>query len=191
MSDFGLEDEIPLRISVLSHPDSQTTQLIHLLQRKYPKQSSFENISVISANLFTLRWNLLNNKIKMILIQPVSKYFTDKLHKRFYQTSSAVILFSDYDSEVAAKVFYQNYRRTVGLTNPVVFVELIDDSRRIIINEPETLDNLPNEAYYSIKTNDVHSFKGILESLASKCYKETLANDPTHSSRQIFRVTSK
>ncbi len=83
-----------------------------------------------------------------------------------------MILFSDHDSQVAAKVFYQNYRRTAGLTNPVVFVEIINDSNRAIINEPETLENLPNEAYYGIKNNDMNSFQAVLEFLVQRCYKK-------------------
>lgn len=172
MSEFALEEEPFLRISVLSHPDGYTSQLIQKMVKKYPKQSTYEKISVISANISTFRWHILNNQVKVILIQPISQYFTDKLHNRFYKSSCAMILFSDHDSQVAAKVFYQNYRRTAGLTNPVVFVEIINDSNRAIINEPETLENLPNEAYYGIKNNDMNSFQAVLEFLVQRCYKK-------------------
>lgn len=174
MSEFGLMDELSLRISVLSHPDSQTTQFIQNLTKRFPQHSTYENISVISANISSFKMQILNNEVKIILIQPVSQYFTDKLHNRFYKSSGAMILFSDHDSEVAAKVFYQNYRRTVGLTNPVAFIEIINDSNRILLNEPEKLEDLPNEVYYGIKTNDVNSFQRIIEFLAHKCYKEII-----------------
>ncbi|UCG01879.1 MAG: hypothetical protein JSW11_20025 [Candidatus Heimdallarchaeota archaeon] len=172
MSEFGLMDEISLRISVLSHPDGQTTRYIQNLTKRYPQNSTHENISVISANISSFRWPILNKEVKIILVQPISQYFTDKLHNRFYKSSGAMILFSDHDSEVAAKVFYQNYRRTAGLTNPVAFVEIIDDSNRIMLNEPEMLEELPNEVFYSIKKDDVYSFSRVLEFLAFKSYKE-------------------
>ena len=172
MSEFGLTEENFLRISVLSHPDGQISQLIQNLVKKYPKHSSYENISVISVNVSTFEWQILRNQIKIILIQPNSQYFTEKLHTRYYKSSGAMILFSDHDSLIAAKVFYQNYRKTAEALNPVAFVEMIDDPNRIILNEPETLENSPNEAYYSIKSNDVDSFQKILEFLVGQCFRK-------------------
>ncbi len=174
MSEFGLMDELSLRISVLSHPDGQPTQYIQNLTKTFPHYSTYENISVISANISSFRWSILNNEVKIILVQPVSQYFTDKLQNRFYKSSGAMILFSDHDSEVAAKVFYQNYRRTAGLTNPVAFVEIMNASNRILINEPEVLEDLPNEVFYSINIHDVNSFQRVLEFLAHRCYKKMI-----------------
>ncbi|MFX1285893.1 MAG: hypothetical protein ACFFB5_19785 [Promethearchaeota archaeon] len=173
MSEFGLQDEFSLRISVLSHPDGYASQLIKLLLEKYSDQSTHENISVISANISTIKLFILNNPVKIILIQPISQYFTNKLHSRFYKSLAAMILFFDHDSEVAAKVFYQIYRKIAGTTNPVAFVEVINDSNKeILINEPEILENAPYEAYHSIKSDDVNSFQRILESLVNQCYKK-------------------
>ncbi|UCG89890.1 MAG: hypothetical protein JSU57_05355 [Candidatus Heimdallarchaeota archaeon] len=173
MSEFGLQDEFSLRISVLSHPDGYASQLIKSLVEKYSNQSTHENISVISANISTIKLFILNNPVKIILIQPVSQLFTNKLHTRFYKSLAALILFSDHDSEVAAKVFYQIYRKTVGTTNPVAFVEIINDSdQKLLIDDPEILEKAPHEAYYSLKGNDVNSFQRILESLVNQCYKK-------------------
>ncbi|MFX0124566.1 MAG: hypothetical protein ACFFAE_13120 [Candidatus Hodarchaeota archaeon] len=174
MSEFRLIDDLSLRISILSHPDGQTTQFIQNLRKKYSQHSTYENISIISANISSFRWPILNKDVKIILVQPVSQYFTDKLHSRFYKSSGALILFSDHDSEVAAKVFYQNYRRTAGITKPVAFVEIINEPNRVMINEPEMLEDLPNEVYYAIKTDDVVSFQRILKFLAYRCYKEII-----------------
>jgi len=175
MSEFGLlMNDLSLRISILSHPDGQTTQFIRNLTKKYPQHSTYENISIISANISSFRWLILNKEVKIILMQPISQYFTDKLHSRFYKTSGAMILFSDHDSEVAAKVFYQNYRRTAGLTNPVAFVEIINNSKKITMMEPEVLEELPNELYYTIKNEDVNSFQKALEFLSYKCYRNLM-----------------
>ena len=175
MSEFGLlMNDLSLRISILSHPDGQTTQYIQNLTKKYPQHSTYENISIISANISSFRWPILNKEVKIILMQPVSQYFTDKLHARFYKSSGAMILFSDHDSEVAAKVFYQNYRRTAGLTNPVAFVEILNSSKRITIKEPEVLEDLPNEMFYTIKNKDINSFQKALEYLAFKCFKNMI-----------------
>ncbi len=173
MSEFGLQDEFSPRISVLSHPDGYASQLIKLLIEKYSNQATHENISVISANVSSIKLFILNNPVKIILIQPVSQFFTNKLHSRFYKSLAAMILFSDHDSEVAAKVFYQIYRKTVGTINPVAFIEVINDfDQKISINDPEVLENAPHEAYYSIKSSDVNSFQRILESLVNQCYKK-------------------
>ncbi|MFW9903305.1 MAG: hypothetical protein ACFFFH_03155 [Candidatus Thorarchaeota archaeon] len=175
MSEFGsLMNDLSVRISILSHPDGQTTHFIKGLTKKYPQQSTYENISIISANISSFRWFFLNKEVKIVLIQPVSQYFTDKLHNRFYKSSGAMILFSDHDSEVAAKVFYQNYRRTAGLTNPVAFVEIITNSNKMAITEPAILEDLPNEIYYTIKNEDINTFQRILEFLAFKCYKNSM-----------------
>jgi hypothetical protein len=175
MSEFGLlMNDFSIRISLLSHPDGQTTQFIHHLTKKYPQQSTYENISIISANISSFRLPIMNKEVKIVLIQPVSQYFTDKLHNRFYKSSGALILFSDHDSEVAAKVFYQNYRRTAGLTNPVAFVEIINNPNKILLSEPETLADLPNEVYYTINKEDIITFQRVLEFLAFKCYKNSM-----------------
>lgn len=175
MSEFGsLMNDLSITISILSHPDGQTTHFIQGLTKKYPRQAKYENISIISANVSSFRLTILNKEVKIVLIQPVSQYFTDKLHNRFYKSSGAMILFSDHDSEVAAKVFYQNYRRTAGLTNPVAFVEIIKKSNRMIITEPAVSEDLPNEVYYTIKDEDINTFQSILEFLAFKSYKNSM-----------------
>lgn len=172
MNEYGEIEENYLRISVLSHPDEKVTQLIQNLVKKHPNHSTFESISVISVNVSTFLWKILKNQFKIILTQPVNQYFTEKLHERFYKSSGAIILFSDPDSLIAAKVFYQNYRKTAESSNPVAFVEIINSPNKLIINEPEILENSPNEAYYSIKNNDIDSFQRILELLVGQCFRK-------------------
>jgi hypothetical protein len=114
-----------------------------------------------------------NSFVKILLIQPVGRLFTDKLHTRYYKSSGATILFSrnDPDSFLAAKVFYQNFRKTEDqLSKPVAFVELFDKSDEPVIDEQEILDDKP-VVYYSIKPDDVINFQQILETLVKQCRK--------------------
>ncbi|UCE14788.1 MAG: hypothetical protein JSV04_06300 [Candidatus Heimdallarchaeota archaeon] len=171
MSDFGYEDENIVRISVLSHPDEETTHLIQRFIEKHSPNSTFKNISVISVNVSTFEWQLSEALTKVLLIQPVGD-FTDKLHTRFYQTSGAVILFSqdNQDSFVAAKVFYQNYwKYGDGSSKPIVFIEISNLTDEISINKREKLEEIPNVVYHSLQLNDIRSFQEILGFLVRKC----------------------
>ncbi len=160
-----------VRISVLSHPDETAIHLIQQLLAKYPTQSTHMNVSVLSANISTFEWYFSNAPVKILLIHPIGRLFTDKLHKRYYKSSGATILFSrkDKDSFLAAKVFYQNFRKSDDqLSKPVAFVELFDKSDEILIDEHEILENKP-VVYYSIKPDDEVTFQKILEALAKQC----------------------
>ena len=174
MSDYGRTTENEVRISVLSHPDETTSHLIEKLLEKYPTQSTHMNISILSANISTFEWDMPTGLVKVLLIQPVGQLFTDKLHTRYYKSSGAAILFSrnDEDSFLAAKVFYQNFRKGEERpSKPVAFVELFNESDEdLIIDEHEFLDDKPVE-YYSIKPDDVTNFQKILETIVKQCRK--------------------
>lgn len=171
MNDYGLEDENLVRISILSHPDENTTYLIQRLIEKHSRNSTFKHISVISVNVSTFEWELSEFLTRVLLIQPVGD-FTDKLHTRFYQTSGAIILFSrdNQDSFVAAKVFFQNYWKNLdGSSKPIVIVEILDLSAEVILNDCEKLEEIPNVVYYCLRLDDIRNFQKILEVLVHKC----------------------
>ena len=170
---FTSSKDLTIEITILSHPDKKVSCLLESVVKSYPKKSTFQYFSTISVNIASLRLNELDSfsdqRVKLILIQPVSNLFTDKLNKRYYEAYGAVIFFSknSYDEFVAAKVFYENFRKiTSSETHPVAFVELLDGTEEPgfkILNEPEIIEDAPYNFYYAINIQDSLVFHQILE----------------------------
>ncbi len=165
--------DLTIKIAILSHPDNKVTLLLENLVNTYPKKSTYQYFSSISVNIAGLRLDELdsftNRKVKLFLIQPVSNLFTDKLNRRYYETYGAVIFFSknNHDEFVAAKAFYENFRKLASSeTHPVAFVEVLDgteESISKILTEPEIIEDAPYNFYYAINMQDYKGFRQILE----------------------------
>ncbi|MHA1974291.1 MAG: hypothetical protein ACTSW1_14930 [Candidatus Hodarchaeales archaeon] len=167
--------DLTIRMALLSHPDDFVTDLIKRMVRAFPERATFTHFPSISANIATIILEELgefhDRKIKLLLIQPVSNLFTDKLIKRYYETYGALIFFREvrkyYDEFVAAKVFYENYRKLTDYQrHPVAFVEMLEDNDFLLMDnslEPEILEDAPYNFYYGIKPENVTAFKNILQ----------------------------
>jgi len=167
--------DLTIRMALLSHPDDFVTRLIKKMVESVPERATFTYFPSISANIATIILEELgefhNKTIKLLLIQPVSNFFTDKLVKQYYETYGALIFFRSvrtyYDEFVAAKVFYENYRKLTDYQrHPVAFVEILEDEDFLLMDnslEPEILEDAPYNFYYGIKPNNVIAFSNILQ----------------------------
>jgi hypothetical protein len=168
MDDLNQDSDEVIRISILSLIDDKVTRLIKGLAEKNPNKCSFQQISSIAVNKVIYPIKIKENVIKLIIFQPLSESFTNKLLRRFYSTSSAIFLFDkeDQQSFVAAKVFYHHFQELNKKRNPpVIFIELTNEDIEVILSEPETLESHPKVSYYTINEKNVNKFESIIKIL--------------------------
>ncbi|MFX0183688.1 MAG: hypothetical protein ACFE95_11450 [Candidatus Hodarchaeota archaeon] len=157
-----------IRISILSLVDNKVTKLLQGLVEKDPDNRTFGQIASIAVNKVIYPIKIKDRAIKLIIFQPLSESFTNKLLKQFYNTSSAIFLFDkkNQQSFIAAKVFYQHFQElNVKRNPPVTFIELTNEDIEVIFSEPETLENHPKVSYYTINENNVDKFESIIKTL--------------------------
>jgi hypothetical protein len=157
-----------IRISILSLVDEKVTKLLQGLAEKDPENRTFQQIASIAVNKVIYPLKIKDRTIKLIIFQPLSESFTNKLLKQYYKTSSAIFLFDKekQQSFVAAKVFYQHFQELNRKRNsPVIFIELTQEDIEVIFSEPETLESHPKVSYYTINENNVIKFESIIQTL--------------------------
>ncbi len=183
-----------LRVSILSLLDKRVSKILQQVAEKNPQNCSIQTIPSISVNILIYNTQSKGTPIRLILVQPQTHDFTEKLIKRFYEASCAIFLFdaNDYQSFTAAKVFYTSFKETHKNKNfPIAFIELVNDSEEDFSTEPELLDGISNVSYYAMKDSDFERFESILGNLKDQYFTQNFQSSEIDILEKLFQLKNK
>lgn len=90
----------------------------------------------------------------------------DKL-RLYYQGASGAIILLDRDNShsfLAAKKHFQYFKKvTVNPNVPIIFLDVLESSKEILVEKPEKLEEEPNVLYYEINEGNLQAFENIVE----------------------------
>lgn len=171
MTETVFKNQHKVKVCVLSQPKDLVNQFIQELLQKHQEESSYRNFAALGLSISTINVQIENNRVQLILLQTSGQEFSDKLRLYYHGASGAIILFerNNQDSFEAAKRNFQFFKKVNQNSHvPVIFVDIVDKSKVIIIDDPEKLEDEPNILYYEINENNNQAFSNIIEFIISK-----------------------
>ncbi|MFX1517225.1 MAG: hypothetical protein ACFFC6_13055 [Promethearchaeota archaeon] len=167
MTEIASENDQKVKICILSHPKELGHQFIQKKLKEYKEEATFRNFAALGISISTI--NLLfeyNRKLKLILLQATGEEFLDKL-RLYYQGASGAIILLKRDNPIsfdtAKKYFHYIKKVTLNPNVPIIFVDVLERTKEIIIEEPEKLEEEPNILYYEIHEDNFQVFDSIIE----------------------------
>jgi hypothetical protein len=167
MIETALKDDQKVKICILSHPKELGHQFIQKMLKEYREEATFRNFAALGISISTI--NLLfeyNQKLKLILLQATGEEFLDKL-QLYYQGASGAIILLERDNPSsfdAAKKYFQYIKKvTLNLNVPIIFIDVLESSKEILIEEPEKLEEEQNILYYEANEGTSQVFDNVVD----------------------------
>ena len=167
MTETVSKDDQKVKICILSHPKELGNQFIQKMLKEYREEAIFRNFAALGISISTI--NLMfeyNQKIKLILLQATGEEFLDKL-RLYYQGASGAIILLERDNpssfDTAKKYFQYIKKVTLNPNVPIIFIDVLDRSKKILIEKPEKLKEEPNILYYEINEGNFQVFDNIID----------------------------
>ncbi|MFX1283783.1 MAG: hypothetical protein ACFFB5_09010 [Promethearchaeota archaeon] len=168
MTENILKNDHKVKICVLSHSKELINHFIRKLLSIHKEEATFRNFAALGISIATINLSTNNNRFKLILLITTGQEFLDKLRLYYQGASGAIILFNstNSDSFEAAKRHFQYFRKiTLNPLVPIIFIDILEKYKEIIIEEPERLEEESNILYYEINEDNFPAFNNILESI--------------------------
>ncbi len=168
MTETVPKDEQKVKICILSHPKVLGNQFIQKKLKKHKEESIYRNFAALGISISTINLSIENYNIKLILLQATGEEFLDKLRLYYQGSSGAIILLErdNSDSFLAAKKYFQYIKKvTLNPNVPVIFIDVLEKSKEIIIEDPEKLEDEPNILYYETNEDNFQVFDNVVESI--------------------------
>ena len=161
-----------VRVTLLCHPADILFPLISALVQQYDGQTTNRAIEDLSLTVSTIAIPVANRIVKVILVQPITPGFFNKMFGHHFRSSGAIIAFlkDNNDSFEASRVLYQRFQDINKIDVPIAFVGIQEASDDPISSEPIQLEVGTSEFYYFIQDNDTVEFKRILDALVTRIF---------------------
>ncbi|MFX0125891.1 MAG: hypothetical protein ACFFAE_19880 [Candidatus Hodarchaeota archaeon] len=167
MTETVPKNEQKVKICILSHPKELGNQFIQKILKEHKEESTHRNFAALGISISTINLQMeYNQKLKLILLQATGEEFLDKLRLYYQGASGAIILLerNNINSFDTAKKYFQYIKKVTLNTNvPIIFIDILERSKEILIEEPEKLKEEPNILYYAINEDNFHVFDSIIE----------------------------
>jgi GTPase SAR1 family protein len=166
MPEIVPKDDQKVKICILSHPKELGNQFIRKMLKAHKEESIYRNFAALGISISTINLSIEYNRIKLILLQATGDEFQDKLRLYYQGASGAIILLEkeNSDSFIAAKKHFQYFKKvTLNPNVPIIFMDVLEKSKEILIEEPEKLEEEPNILYYEINEGNFQVFDNIVE----------------------------
>ncbi|MFW9905606.1 MAG: hypothetical protein ACFFFH_14785 [Candidatus Thorarchaeota archaeon] len=167
MTEISSKNEQKVKICILSHPKELGYQFIQNMLKEYREEATFRNFAALGISISTI--NLLfayNQKLQLILLQATGEEFLDKLRLYYQGASGAIILLNRENSSSfdAAKKYFQYIKKvTLSPNVPIIFIDVVESSQEILIEEPEKLEEEPNIMYYEANEGKSQVFNNVID----------------------------
>jgi len=157
------KNEQIIKICVLYNPKNLVTPFLEKIQDRYQGQFIYQDFNDLGVGISTLNFISDTNQIELTVIHILGQTFFNKLVPYYYGASGAIIFLTQNPrSFETAKFFYKYFRNITGDPKiPVVFIDVLDEYKRILIEEEEKLDVNSDESYYEMKSDDNNAFDRI------------------------------
>lgn len=151
------------KICVLYNPENLTAPFLEKIQERYQGEFIYQDFNDLGVGISTVNFNTDINQVELTIIHILSQTFYNRLIPYFYGASGAIIFLTQNPrSFETAKYFYQYFRNITGDSSiPVVFIDVLHENQRILIEEEERLEENSVEYYYEINSDDHIAFNRI------------------------------
>ena len=167
MTKIVSKNDEKVKICILSHPKKLGNQFIQKMLKEYTEEATFRNFAALGISISTI--NLFfeyNRKLKLILLQATGEEFLDKL-RLYYQGASGAIILLDRNNPSsfnAAKKYFKYIKKvTLNPNVPIIFIDVLESSKEILIEEPEKLEDEPNILYYETNEGKSQVFDHVID----------------------------
>ncbi|MFX0211175.1 MAG: hypothetical protein ACFFDT_34665 [Candidatus Hodarchaeota archaeon] len=168
MTGSSQKSEFVLKLCALSHPDQLATNFIKKLVEEY--HGKFTEFKALGVSISTIKVQLDNKRVKIVLLRINGQEFFKKLRPYYKDTSGAIIFFTKENTESfeKARQFYGFFGKIINVPDvPVVFLDVIDSSKQVFLDDPEETEN-GLTLYYELNEDDIQAFIKILRVIANK-----------------------
>ncbi len=157
------DNEQVTKICILYNPENLAAPFLKKIQERYQGQFIYQDFNGLGVGISTMNFIIDTNQIELTIIHILSQTFFNRLVPYFYGTSGAIIFLTQNPrSFETAKYFYQYFRNmTSDSSIPVVFIDILDVKKGILIEEEEKLEENSIESYYEMTINDHNGFERI------------------------------